>query len=721
MYCLTPEDSRKFLGFIKETDIPPEYKTEFYQAEIDKVEINTATDHQGEWRVYLKAEKFIPANFVTVVEKHLANLLGLAAVSFVFSEKIAADFLTQEYLDAVAAAAEPKKTKKGGSQIILGRGIADAAAPIKEVQEEARQVIIEGVILSLDSKELKSGRFLLTFDLVDASDGISVKIFFDKQDQFKKTLEQLEDNLYVKVKGTVQFDKFANELVMFAESIRLLEKSERADTAATKRVELHAHTQLSALDAVVSVKKLIQTAAKWQHPAIAITDHGVVQAFPEAQEVAAKAGIKIIYGMEGYLFDEDITKARHIVILAKNKIGLRNLYQLVSLAHLRYFHRTPRLPRTALNAHREGLLFGSACEAGELIQGILNDLPEEELEKIASYYDYLEIQPAANNNFLLRKGKVASEKDLENINKKVCALASKLNKPVVATCDVHFLNPEDEVYRRILMGGQGYDDADLQPPLFFRTTDEMLAEFSYLGKKLSYEAVVENPRRLNELIEVMKPIPDELYAPQIPGAAAEIRELAYHTARSLYGDNLPAIVADRLQSELDSIINNGFAVLYLIAQKLVKKSLDDGYLVGSRGSVGSSFAATMTGITEVNPLPPHWRCPHCKYSQFITDGSFGSGFDLPAKKCPTCGAELAKDGHDIPFAVFMGFHGDKVPDIDLNFSGDYQGAAHKYTEELFGRDNVFRAGTISTIADKKAYGFAKNYLAEKALLPRGAY
>lgn len=632
--------------------------------------------------------------------------------------------LTPEYREALTEAASPSdKPKATDSPVIFGRNIRGAAeaAPISTIQEEARNVILTGQIINPDTKELKSGRFLLTFDLVDLSDGISGKVFFDNKEQFEKTAGLIKAGMQVTVKGTVQYDRFANELILFADSMCRAEKAERHDNATVRRIELHAHTRMSALDAVVSAKSLVKTAAKWGHPAVAITDHGVVQAFPEAYEEAAGSGIKVIYGMEGYLFEEDINQARHIIILARNNIGLRNLYRLVSISHLRYLHRTPRIPRAILNEYREGLLLGSACEAGELIHAMVQGAGDEELTAIAAYYDYLEIQPTGNNEFLLRKGKIADEEGLRDINRKVCELGAKLGKAVVATCDVHFLDPEDEVYRRILMAGQGYDDADKQPPLYFRTTDEMLAEFSYLGAAKAHEVVIEAPRQINDLIENIKPIPEELYSPQIPGAEEEIKSMSYQRAESLYGTPLPEIVSKRLEYELNSIINNGFAVLYLIAHKLVKKSMDDGYLVGSRGSVGSSFVATMTGITEVNPLPPHWRCPNCKYSEFVTDGSYGGGFDLPDKSCPQCQMKLEKNGHDIPFAVFMGFHGDKVPDIDLNFSGDYQPVAHKYTEELFGRDNVFRAGTIATIAEKTAYGFVKNYLNEKGQVARNAH
>ncbi|MDU2065766.1 MAG: PolC-type DNA polymerase III, partial [Sporomusaceae bacterium] len=632
------------------------------------------------------------------------------------------DFITPEYLEAIQGHLQEADSKKEDSPLIFGKNFKDTSVPIHEIQEEQRNVVLSGQIVNFDLKELRSGRFLLTFDLADDTDGISGKAFFDTKEQYEKVAAALKKGMAVKVKGSVQYDKFALELVLFADSLcRGTAKIKRSDEAAEKRVELHAHTRMSTLDGVASVKSLVQTAADWGHPAIAITDHGVVQAFPEAQEVAEKAGIKIIYGMEGYLCEEDITKSNHVIILAKNLIGLRNLYRLVSISHLKYLHRKPRLPRRVLAEHREGLIIGSACEAGELIRAIVAGASEEKLLEIASFYDYLEIQPIGNNEFLVRQGMVPDHEGLRQINRKVVELADKLNKLVVATGDVHFLHPEDEVYRKILMCGQHYADAALQPPLYLHTTEEMLIEFSYLGKERAYEVVVKNPQAVAASVEVFKPIPDELYSPQIPGAEEAIESMSYEKAKALYGEPLPQIVADRLKYELDSIINHGFAVLYLIAHKLVKKSLDDGYLVGSRGSVGSSFVAHMTDITEVNSLPPHWRCPLCKHSEFVTDGTYGSGFDLPDKDCPTCHKPMAKNGHDIPFAVFMGFHGDKVPDIDLNFSGDYQPVAHKYTEELFGKDNVFRAGTISTIAEKTAYGFVKNYYTDRGENVRNAH
>jgi len=667
----------------------------------------------------LLTERQVDRTIQQFLKKYFATDLQVKFVAIPAEENITDDWPVLPPQPLCPPKSKEEKTVKDPN--LFGRQIKGEPQLIHSIQEECRNVIVCGQLQNVEGRELRSGRYLLTFDIVDATDGISGKAFFDNPEQGQKVAGQIKDQMWVKIKGTVQFDKFANELILFADAMCLADKpSERMDNSETPRVELHAHTRMSALDAVVSIKELIKTAAKWGHPAIAITDHGVVQAFPEAHETAAKIGIKVIYGLEGYLFDNDINQSRHIIILAKNSVGLRNLYRLVSISHLKYLHRTPRIPRTVLSELREGLILGSACEAGELIQAILRGATDDELLEVAAFYDYLEIQPIGNNAFLLREGKVADEEGLREINRKVCEIGAKLNKPVVATGDVHFLNPEDEVYRRILMAGQGYSDADKQPPLYFRTTAEMLAEFAYLGEEKAREVVIVNPRAIADSIELLKPIPDELYSPVIPGAEEQIKAMAYQRAHELYGDPLPALVAERLETELNSIINHGFAVLYLIAHKLVKKSLDDGYLVGSRGSVGSSFVATMTGITEVNPLPPHWRCPNCRYSEFITDGSYNGGFDLPDKCCPRCGQLMVKDGHNIPFAVFLGFHGDKVPDIDLNFSGEYQPVAHKYTEELFGRDNVFRAGTIATIAEKTAYGFVKNYAAEKGIPWRNA-
>lgn len=601
-----------------------------------------------------------------------------------------------------------------GDRVLMGSAIKGKPVEIGTLTEEQRGVIVEGKLSKVETKELKSGRCIMAFDVEDSSSAISCKAFFDTAAEAGKKAEQLKLGQPVRVKGTAMPDKYdGGELVILADHITKTTAEERLDEHPVKRVELHAHTQMSTMDSVVPIAALIKTAEKYGHPAVAITDHGVIQAFPAAQEIAQKSKVKIIYGMEGYLFDQDISQSNHIIILARNTQGLRNLYRLVSLAHIKYFHRTPRIPRTALVELRDGLILGSACEAGELYRAMLNGTSMEELCAIANFYDYLEIQPCGNNQFLIRKGEVPNLEALQEYNRKICEIGRRTGRPVAATCDVHFLRPEDEVFRRILMSGQKYDDADQQAPLYFRSTEEMLREFDYLGKETAEEVVINVPRQIAESIEKLQPIPEGLYSPDIPGADDDIRNMSYARAKEWYGDPLPEAIKARLELELNSIINHGFGVLYLIAHKLVKKSTDDGYLVGSRGSVGSSFVATMTGITEVNPLPPHWRCLACLHSEFADADEYGGGFDLPDRICPDCGKNMAKDGHNIPFAVFMGFEGDKVPDIDLNFSGDYQPVAHKYTEELFGRDNVFRAGTISTIAERTAFGYVKNYLDER--------
>ncbi|WP_276839802.1 PolC-type DNA polymerase III [Anaerovibrio lipolyticus] len=630
----------------------------------------------------------------------------------------------------------PKRGKiqigKDDSPLIFGEAIIGNITPISQLEGEKKDVVVQGVIVSVDGKKLLETSMLL-LSVADDTDGMTCKRFFKKPEDFIKVLDRLKKAVKaggtVKLRGRMRYDKFLNDNVLFVDSLLLVDVEARQDKATEKRVELHCHTKMSAGDGVASAKNLIKTAAKWGWPAIAITDHGVVQAFPEAMDTVwgkEKLDIKIIYGVEGYLVpnDYDLKNANHIIILAKNPNGLRNLYKLITLSHLRFFYREPRMPRQLIQEYREGLIIGSACGAGELIRAIVAEQSDEELLKIAEFYDYLEIQPIGNNEFLVRKDKfhhIKDDNDLIKINMKVAELARKLNKPLVATCDVHFLNPEDQIYRAIVMKGKGVPDADLQPPLYLRTTEEMLAEFQYLGEEGAYEAVVTNPRRIAEMCEKFKPIPDELYSPMIPGADEEITSMTYNKAQSLYGDVLPKIVQDRIDQELKPIIAHGFSVLYLIAHKLVRKSNLDGYLVGSRGSVGSSFVATMTDITEVNPLPPHWRCPNCKHSEFITDGSYGCGYDLPDKECRICGTNMVKDGHDIPFAVFLGFDGDKVPDIDLNFSGEYQPVAHRYTEELFGKDNVFRAGSIGTIAEKTAPAFVRNYYRDKGQTKHEAY
>ncbi len=810
------------------------------------------------------------------------------------------------------------KSKKTAAGMWLGRKIKEDAVSISEVTEENNNIVVAGQIFDIDIIELKSGRNLVIFSITDKTDSLTIKVFENKGD---KLSAKIKKGQWVKVKGRVQHDKYDQELAMMANDVMPITVSKKEDSADEKRIELHLHTKMSAMDSVVETKEVIKRAIEWGHPAIAITDHGVTQAFPDAYNAARGADIKVIYGLEAYLIDdgepiiinpqqraikdesfvvfdlettgfnphnnqiieigavkieegkiidsyqafvnpqrdipEKITEltgitdkmvadapsieevmghflefvgdstivahnlpfdlgfiedklrklkydtlknpaldtlnlARalvtelksyklnklakyfnkdlqnhhrasddakvtaeillelielmgqdgitqlteinqlidqidhkriypyHTTILVKNQTGLKNLYKLVSKSHIETFYKKPRILKSDLLENREGLLIGSACEAGQLYKEILKGKPDDELEKLAKFYDYLEIQPIGNNKFLLEKGEVNSLEELRDINRKIYQLGQKLGKRVVAAGDVHFLDPDDSIYRQVLMEGQGFSDAADQAPLYFRTTSEMLEEFDYFGEDRAEELVIDNPKAIADQIDEIEIIPEQLFTPTIEGADEEIREMAYTKARAWYGEELPELVEERLERELNSIIGNGYAVIYLTSQKLVQKSLDDGYLVGSRGSVGSSFAATMTGITEVNPLPPHYRCAECKYSEFITDASVGIGVDLEDKDCPECGTKLIKDGFDIPFEVFLGFEGDKVPDIDLNFSGEYQPQVHKYTETLFGKEYVYRAGTISTIADRTAYGFVKGHAEDNSLILRKA-
>ncbi|WP_373687522.1 PolC-type DNA polymerase III [Clostridium estertheticum] len=808
-----------------------------------------------------------------------------------------------------------KKGEVADKNTIMGRNINDESMEIKDISETSGIICACGDIFKVNIIETKTGRIIITFYITDYSSSITVKCF-PKPKEVEKMMEEIKVGLYCKIRGEASYDTYAREVVVMARDIIKLKKIERMDTAQEKRVELHLHTQMSAMDGISPASKLVERAAKWGHSAVAITDHGVVQAFPEAMDAAKKNKIKVIYGVEGYLVDDgvpivinnkgetlddrfvvfdlettglssendkiieigalkiengkivdrfsefvnpgidipykiieltgitndnvsdaasiedvlpkfleftkdsvlvahnsdfdasfikknsqrlglkfenaimdtiplakyllkdlktfklntvakylgitlenhhravddakatadillhcfgllreknildldtlnkefladfNVKKANtyHVIILVKNQIGLKNLYKLISFSNLEYFHRRPRLPKTLIEKYREGLIVGSACEAGQVYKEVLQGKSEEDINKIVKFYDYLEIQPLLNNKFMIKKGIVKDESELMDINRRICTIGDKNNMPVVATGDVHFLEPLDAVFRKILMAGKGFSDADDQPPLYFKTTNEMLSEFSYLGEKKCKEVVIYNPNKIAEMIEFVKPIPDGTFTPKIPGAEEDIRKMTSDKVHSIYGDPLPEIVEKRLEKELNSIIGNGYAVLYLIAEKLVAKSLADGYLVGSRGSVGSSFAANMSNITEVNGLPPHYICPNCKKSEFILDGSIGSGADLPDKECPDCGTLYKKDGFDIPFETFLGFEGDKEPDIDLNFSGDNQADIHRYTEVLFGKGHTFKAGTIGTIADKTAYGYVKKYLNEKDVM-----
>ena len=627
---------------------------------------------------------------------------------------------------------------------LFGTLVKGKPKPIKECLPEDGEVVVWGDVFSLETRESKDGRYsIINFNITDYTSSYPVKVFGEKK-KCEDLVENLKDGKTVLVRGAINMDTYMHTYLITARAVTEIEKIEKQDNAPEKRVELHLHTNMSAMDGMTSAKELVSRAIAWGHKAIAITDHGVVQAFPEACNTAAKAGIKIIYGMEGYLVDDDafyddygfgvddeipaeyIDKVRaektyHIIIIAKNTQGLKNLYKLITDSNLKFFKRRPRIPRHRLMQLREGLIIGSACEAGELYRALVDQKSDEDVLRIASFYDYLEIQPNGNNAFMLRSQDERYERfktveDLENVDRQIIHIADKLGKMVVATCDVHFIDPGNAVFREILMTSMGFSDASQQAPLYFRTTDEMLAEFAYLGEETAKEVVITNPNKIADLCESgMTPFPRGTFPPSLEGADEDLTRICWERTKKDYGDPVPENVANRLEKELKSIISNGFGVLYMIAQKLVQNSEEHGYYVGSRGSVGSSFVAHAAGISEVNPLPPHYICKKCKHSEFFMDGSVGSGYDLPPKDCPNCGIPMHRDGHDIPFETFLGFKGDKQPDIDLNFSGEYQFYAHRYTEELFGIDHTFKAGTIGTIADKTAYGFVKKWLEVKGI------
>ena len=828
------------------------------------------------------------------------------------------------------------------SSVVYGRNFEGSVIPICDILAEIGEVIIRGKLIKPETRPIRNEKTVITFVLTDFTDSIKVKLFA-KNIEVDEIMEELKPGEYFMLKGIAQLDTFEHDITI--SSVAGIKKindftATRKDLAPKKRVELHAHTQMSDMDGVTDVKKMVKRAFSWGHSAIAITDHGVVQSFPDAshainpkdytdeEEKQRAKDFKVIYGMEAYLVDDikevvtggkgqslqdsfvvfdiettgfsakndriieigavkvaggetidtfstfvnpevpipyeieqltsirddmvmdapkienvlpdflafcegcglvahnasfdvgfikknaerlgitidftvidtvglsrillpelsrfklntvakalkvslenhhravddagataeifiklcemlrerDITKvdeidklgklsteairklpSYHAIMLAQNDIGRVNLYKMVSLSHLEYFHKRPKIPKSLLNECREGIILGSACEAGELYRAIISNKSPEAIHRIVNYYDYLEIQPLCNNEFLLRSERsdekdITSREDLININKKIVDLGEEYNKPVVATCDVHFLDPEDDIYRKIIMAGKGFKDADEMPALYLRTTEEMLKEFSYLGSEKAEEVVITNTNQIADRIEKISPVRPDKCPPVLENSDENLRQICYDKAYSMYGDPLPGPVQERLEHELDSIIKNGFAVMYIIAQKLVWKSNEDGYLVGSRGSVGSSFVATMSGITEVNPLPPHYYCTNCHYADFDSEEvkkyAGSSGCDMPDRTCPQCGKPLNKDGHDIPFETFLGFNGDKEPDIDLNFSGEYQSKAHDYTEVIFGKGQTFRAGTIGTLAEKTAYGYVKNYFEERGIHKR---
>ena len=895
-----------------------------------RVEMTVAGDREERLRK-LQAERRDAVLVVTreEMEKRAAEEAQKAAAAGGAGEKKAGPRKkTEAEGSAAAAAAKP----------IIGRSIGDKPVEIRELTGESGLTVIQGEIFKLETKELKGGEMLLvSFAVTDYTSSILCKCFFRYRPRFARKGEaeetpitdeerqavndkvaRIKVGMNVKVRGECLYDSYAREISVNVRDMVEAEKEEREDTAPEKRVELHMHTNMSTMDALTPAEDLIARAAKWGHPAVAVTDHGVLQSFPAAFK-AAKGKIKLIPGCEGYLVDDkaivagaderpydgpivvldfestglntakakiievgavklvegtvvetfeqlvdpgemlppkiteitgitdanlqgqptaaevlpkllafigdapiaahnasfdanlmrselkrldlnwngpvldtlvyarklypklksyrlaalckhlgvslknahravhdaaataqclarmfDETRERypemttqrqlnatlqggaigeswHIILLAKNRTGLVNLNRLVSISHLEYFRRTPHMPRDIIQQYRDGLILGSACEAGELFRACCRGEDMEKLKEIASFYDYLEIQPIGNNAFMLRNGEADSEEELRNLNRLIVRLGDELGKPVVATGDVHFMDPKDAIGRAIIQAGMKFDDADLQPPLYFRTTNEMLQEFAYLGPEKAREVVIENPRKIADMVEEIRLFPkhpkgEDTFQPYWDFAEDMIQEMTWSTARELYGDPLPEIVEKRLTKELKSIVGYGYCTLYAIAQKLVSRSLEDGYLVGSRGSVGSSLVARMCGITEVNALPPHYRCTRCRQGFFDVDKSrYHVGVDLPDKDCPVCGQKLVKDGFDIPFEVFLGFEGDKVPDIDLNFSGEYQNRAHHYVEELFGHDHVFRAGTISGLADKTAYGYVLKYLEERGI------
>ena len=833
-----------------------------------------------------------------------------------------------ESTPAAKAPAKPRAPKKEKANIPYDettkkpvgnyRPIKGAPVPIGTLGLDSGSAVIWGDIFSVDCRDTRDkNHFIMSIAITDYTGSINLKIFDELS--LKPKLGDLKPGMTVLVQGDISYDKYDRDMVMRPRHINTVKKNVLTDDAPVKRVELHLHTTMSAMDGVSTAEDLVKRAHSWGHPAVAVTDHGVVQAFPEVMNTVEKIrkddpDFKAIYGVEGYFIndmlpavkgrtdapingryiifdlettglsaateriieigavkvengeilesfdlfvdpekaitpeitrltsitnemvagapkeadaleqffrfcdgcdilvahnadfdmgflraairrcgreedpvqidtlvmaramypelkkhkldtiaerlgvtqkhhhradddarvlaeiflkmvqrlveDAGITKVMdinhsmgqqntakthpyHIVLLVQNQTGLKNLYKIISASHLEYFQKKPRIPKSLLVRHREGLLVGSACEAGELFKAIREGKKWSELCDIADFYDYLEVQPLGNNMFMVRDGEVRSEKDLQDLNITVLKLGQQLGKPVVATGDVHFLEEKDARFREILMAGMGFKDADHQAPLYFRTTGQMLKEFDYLPEETAREIVIDNPRKIAESIEYVRPIPKGTFPPSIPGSEEDLIRITTTRAKEMYGDPLPEIVEKRLNRELDSITKHGFAVLYMIAQKLIFRSNEEGYQVGSRGSVGSSFVATMAGISEVNPLPPHYLCRKCKHSEFITDGSYGSGFDLPHKNCPVCGEEMYQDGHEIPFETFLGFDGDKEPDIDLNFANEYQSRAHRYTEELFGRDHVFKAGTISTIKDKTAYGYVKHFLEDR--------
>lgn len=625
---------------------------------------------------------------------------------------------------------EKAKEKAKSDGMLLGKAVTGKRVPMGDVVFAESRVAVRGTIVDMEVREVRNGRdekLLLRVDLGDDTGAVRVKTWLDKD--MAGLVKKLEDvrrsGDFLEVSGKMESDTYKDhtEWVLRPSAIRREAKIPRQDTAEQKRVELHLHTQMSQKDATLPIADAIKMAAAWGHKALAITDHGVCHSFPDAMNAAQRAGIKILYGMEGYMPAKN-RHVHHIILLASNETGLRNLYRLVSLSHTAHFKRYPLISHELLAQHREGLLIGSACEAGELFCAMLDGRPWDELLEMARFYDYLEVMPIANNRFMIGKKLARDDEHLREMNRTIVRLGEEAGVPVCATGDAHFLNPEDEVYRSVLLAGKRMNkDAsgeEAQCPIYFRTTDDMLSEFAYLGPEKAHEIVITNPNAVAERCEAIKPVRDGEFSPVIEGSAELLTKLCYDKAHALFGAELPEFLSERIEKELGSIIKKGYDVIYIIAQKIVQRSLEQGYYVGSRGSVGSSIVAYLAGITEVNALPPHYLCADeaCRYWEFPKEEDRAGamcGVDLPGKNCPKCGKPLSKDGFDLNFATFLGFFADKKPDIDLNFSDEYQERAHAHTIELFGESQVFRAGTISTIQANNARGYAKKYLESMGL------
>lgn len=884
---------------------------------LDKAFVSSATvDRQRlSMSVFAEFASRAEPGEIHTLEGRIAMEYGLRSVVIRQSEEPEA--APQKPASKAPTSEKKKKSAPTPGKAVFGKPVRRSVSDISELTAESGTVVVSGTIYTVESRAiLKRDGWVLSFEMTDYTSSVKVSKYFTSRDD-KGDLASLKAGMFVTVYGTVIMDRYDQDICIQPTCVVLGEAPARVDNAAEKRVELHMHTRFSTLDALTDPTEIINRAARWGHPAIAVTDHGVAQSFPEVWKAGKKAGIKVIYGVEGYyindvddklavygaaegclsgdfvafdiettglsagrdriteigavlfsggevkerfqtfvnpgmpipaeitrltgITDRDVFDApeegkalrdfitfvgerplaahnaefdmgfmtacarreglrfaptyidtltlsqgllpdmrrfkldlvsgrlglpefnhhrasddaaacgrimakfaamlaergitelsqleqyirrernanqrlfrtRHIILLVKNKVGLKNLYEIISKSHLEHFKKNPIIPKSLLLQHREGIIVGSACEAGEIFDAVVRHKSDEEIDRLAGLYDYFEIQPLCNNFFLLENGSAENEEQLRDFNRRIVELANRQGKPVAATGDVHFLDPQQEVFRRILLAGRKFADADKPMPIYFKTTDEMLEEFSYLGEETCRRVVIDDPTAIAAMCEDIELLPKGLFPPKIENSAEDLQSMVYGRMRELYGDNPPEIVAQRVETELTDIINCGYDVIYMSAQKLVANSLAAGYLVGSRGSVGSSLVAFLSGITEVNALPAHYRCPKCGHADFSFAKEYGCGADMPDKLCPVCGEKLSKDGFDIPFETFLGFGGDKVPDIDLNFSGEYQAKAHKYTEELFGRDHVFKAGTIGTLAEKTAFGYVKNYLAER--------